>query len=480
MPGILNPHQQALIQKTNSIKMNFIKRYRISITLKLIIIFIVQVFYLTAQNKGIVLDGKSNKPLSGVNIYTFNRKEVTVTNGKGEYHLHNISKMNMTDTIFFSYVGYVSGKIPLRELKEMNFVVTLTEDDKILKEVTVVTNKLPLQPELRYKKLASLKEGLYSFGSTLIGDKICIIGGDASFGEDQTLKALDLYGDDFLSHLKSSFNWQEFSGNLQIYDIPTNSWTNSKLKFRKRAYHTVQYYNGKIYVLGGKMLSGDGKTEYLDDKIEVYDIKKNTILVDHTNPHKAINFATFVYNDNLIVMGGSTRLKINGEKEYSNKVHLLNLKTGYWYELDNMPEAKESKGVLIGNTVYLIGGFNAKALNEMETYNITTGNWNEEGKLTFEVERPGIAYNGNVIYVFDDGKIQTYNILTKELNVYLIDLALKSSELFYKDNSLYIVGGTEYDDYSFSPSADLYRVDLSEFKRTEIYHKPEEGMRKKE
>jgi hypothetical protein len=182
----------------------------------------------------------------------------------------------------------------------------------------------------------------------------------------------------------------------------------------------------------------------------------------------------------MIVMGGSTRVKSNGEKEYSNKVHLLNLKTGYWYELDNMPDAKETKGELIGNTIYLIGGFKNKALNEMETYNITTGIWNEVGKLTYKVERPGIAYNDNVIYIFDDGKIQTYNILTKELNVYLIDLALKSSELFYKDNSLYILGGTEYDDYSFSPSADLYSIDLNEFKRTEIYHKPTEGIRNEE
>ena len=460
--------------------MNFNYRFRISTLLKLMLIFLFNVSILTAQNKGIVLDGKSNKPLSGVNIYTPDKRVTTVTNGKGEYHLRNYSKMNVTDTLIFSHVGYVTGKITLSELKETNYSISLFEDDKILKEVTVVTNKLPLQSELRYKKLASLKEGLYSFGSSLIGDKICVIGGDASFGEDQTLKALDEYGDDVLSHLKSSFNWQEFSGNLHVYDIPTNRWTNSKLKFRKRAYHAVQYFNGKIYVLGGKMLSGDGRAEYLDDKIEVYDIKKNTILVDHTNPHKAINFASFVYNDNMIVMGGSTRVKSNGEKEYSNKVHLLNLKTGYWYELDNMLDAKETKGELIGNTIYLIGGFKNKALNEMETYNITTGIWNEEGKLTYKVERPGIAYNDNVIYIFDDGKIQTYNILTKELNVYLIDLALKSSELFYKDNSLYILGGTEYDDYSFSPSADLYSIDLNEFKRTEIYHKPTEGIRNEE
>ena len=449
-------------------------KYRIPTSSTLMLVFAFFSFIATAENKGLVLEKKLNKPLAGVNIVSADSKLVSVTNSKGEFNLRNLSIKNGNDTLYFSHIGYAARKISLSELKEMGYMVLLTEDDQQLHEVTVVTERLSLQPEIRYKQLKSLKEGLFSIGSVLIGGKICVIGGDASSGEDQTLRALDEYGDDFLAHVNRSISWQEFSGNLYIYDLQTDSWTTSSLKFDKRAYHGIQYFKGKIYVFGGKGLSRDGRSEYLDNKIEVYDIKHNSILVDYANPHQAINFASFVYDDNLIVMGGSTKLKANGEKEYSNKVHICNLKTGYWYELDSMPTGKETKGVLIGNTIYLTGGFNAKPLKEIETYNVATGKWNVESReLIYEVERPGVTTNGNLIYIFEDGKIQTYNIETKELNVYLIDLALKYSELFYANNKLYILGGFNQDEFSIEPSSNLYSIDLNEFKRTETHNEAE-------
>ena len=130
----------------------------------------------------------------------------------------------------------------------------------------------------------------------------------------------------------------------------------------------------------------------------------------------------------------------------------------------------ETKGILTGNIVYLFGGFRNKPLNLIETYNVVSGKWNDEGVLPFEVSRPGISINKNMIYIFENGKIQTYNTETKEVNVYLIDLALSSAELFCTGNTLYVLGGKETDQYSFSPSSDLYSIDLSEFKKTETYH----------
>jgi len=74
--------------------------------------------------------------------------------------------------------------------------------------------------------------------------------------------------------------------------------------------------------------------------------------------------------------------------------------------------------------------------------------------------------------VFENGKIQTYNTETKEVKAYLIDLALKSCELFYANNKLYLFGGFMQEDYALSPSPDLYSIDLNEFKRTESVQEP--------
>ena len=65
--------------------------------------------------------------------------------------------------------------------------------------------------------------------------------------------------------------------------------------------------------------------------------------------------------------------------------------------------------------------------------------------------------------------MQIYNIETKKVNVYLIDLALISAELFYAGNQLYLFGGKKTDEYSLSPSSDLYRIDIHEFNKTESY-----------
>lgn len=451
-------------------------RCRISLFVRIMLIFTFYCSVLSAQNKGVVMDGISKNLLAGVNIYLNNKKVISKTNERGEFIIKKLARTNKNDTLLFSYIGYSIKKVSISDLKENENKVYLFKDTLSLKEITVISNKLTLDPSIKYEKMTPLKVGVYSFGAALIGDKIYVIGGNETYEDNDLLDNMDKYvdngNDDAESFLKkinssgSNFNWSNYCNKLQVYDIATDYWHNSNLKFGKRAYHNINYSNNKIYVLGGKLLSTNRVTEYLDNKIEVYDMNRNKVVTDKTNPHQAINFASFSYNNNLIIMGGSTKLKMNGEKEYSNKAHLLDLKTGLWYKLPDMLSPKETKGVAIDATVYLIGGFNNRPLKEIESYNIGTGKWNAEGELPYEVERPAIAYNEDIIYIFEDRKIQTYNIKTKEKNAYLIDLSLKYSELLYANNMLYILGGLE--EYSFSklPSRNLYRIDLRNFKKT--------------
>jgi hypothetical protein len=79
----------------------------------------------------------------------------------------------------------------------------------------------------------------------------------------------------------------------------------------------------------------------------VFDIKSQTVTIDNTNPHQASEFASFTHKSNIIIMGGSIKMKENGSKEYSTKVHSFDINSGYWYELADMPTAKETNGILI-------------------------------------------------------------------------------------------------------------------------------------
>ena len=133
-----------------------------------------------------------------------------------------------------------------------------------------------------------------------------------------------------------------------------------------------------------------------------------------------------------------------------------------------MPVAKETQGVLINDKIYLIGGFNKKALNSIETYNLTTGIWKKEGELFEAMSKLAVTSNGDTIYFFDDGNIYTYNVITKELNKYLIDLSLKSAKLCFNNNTLYILGGFKETKYSIFPSNGLFSIDLKEFNTTKV------------
>ena len=439
----------------------------------LFLIFSLSTFLSFSQYiEGKVLDATTNKPIEGVNVFMKGINRGAITNEKGNYYLKFPYTIVKEDVIYFSHIAYQDIEIPYFQ-KNKNYSVSLFVDLKKLEEVKI-SKKRNLKQSISYKKLSSMKSAVHSFGSLLKDGKIYVIGGDASF-EDNNFKELLEYDSErafekFMNGTAKNFSKESYNGDLQTYDIKNNVWTKSKSKFRKRAYHNLNYYNNKIFVLGGKNISANGKFEYLDNKIDVFDLDKDTIIVDNTNPHQAVDFASFTYDNKMILMGGSLKKKNNGFKEYSNKVHLYDLKSGKWFQIGSMPIAKEARGVLIEDKIYLLGGFNKKPISSVEVFNLKTQKWNKEGELFYGISKPAITHRDNMIYFFNDGKINTYNVLTKELNEYLIELSLKASEMYYVDNKLFILGGLRENNYSLQPSKGLFSIDMNEFNKTKVHN----------
>lgn len=437
----------------------------------LFLIFSLSTFLSFSQYiEGKVLDAQTQEPIEGVNVYIEGINRGAVTNEKGNYYLAFPYEIVKSDVIHFTHIAYNELIIPYTQNKK-NYSVNLLVDFKKLEEVKI-SEKRNLKKSISYEKLSSMKNGVHSFGSILLNDKIYVIGGDFSYEVNKFKKLLEYDPDNalqkFMNGTAHNYKMDRYNGDLQVYDIKNDEWIRSKSKFNKRAYHNLNFYNNHIYIIGGKSISLNGKFEYLGDKIEIFDIEKDTVFVDYTNPHQAVNFASFTYNDSMILMGGSIKQKNNGFKEYSNKVHLYDFKTGNWYQLGNMPIAKEVKGILIENKIYLVGGFNNKPLSSIETFNLTTQKWQKEGNLFSGISKPAITYTENIIYIFNDGKINTYNVVTKELNEYLIDLYLQTSEIYCKDNKLYILGGFKETSYSLYPSPELFSININEFNITKI------------
>lgn len=422
--------------------------------------------------EGVVFDKNTNEVLPSVSIHQLDKSEGVSTNNLGEYTL----RVRKKDTLVFSHIGYASQEISASDLKKSNYQVYLEMEVENLNTVSI-SSKRTLRYKLRYTKLASLENGAYSFGSILDGDKIYLVGGNQSYGDDSARRVLtnDKYADpnmslvDMLYDAYNNFEREHYDNALYVYDLNKNNWKKSSIEFRNRAYNNLHKYGDKLFVIGGKRLSMNDEFEFLEDKIEVYDINKKELIVDDVNPHQAVSFTSVISGDNLIVMGGSVKVKNNGEKEFSNKIHLLDLKTGLWYKMSNMPIAKETKGILLNNSIYLIGGYDGKILSGIESLDLKTGKWVIEGNLFIETNRPGLAKSGDVIYMYDFGKLVTFNTETKELNEYLIDLHLTNAELYYANEKLYLLGGYREDNFNTIPSPDFYSIDLIELNKTRIF-----------
>tara|TARA_R110002073_G_scaffold40547_5_gene115347 strand:- start:499973 stop:501319 length:1347 start_codon:yes stop_codon:yes gene_type:complete len=440
-------------------------------TLILVMVFSFTIYTSYAQNiEGIVFDARTNQPIDAVHVYINKSQQGTLTNTRGKFKIKTTANLSENDTIYFSHINYQKQGLPYVKDKS-KYLVYLTPQVNTLEEIQVVANK-KLKSDIQFNKLTSMKNGRYAFGSVIKDDIIYIIGGDVSYQVDENLKTLENNPDisfiEFLNKTRANFSTKMYRGDLLLYNIHSDSWETSDLNFRKRANHNINLYGDKIYVLGGKRVSRNGAFEYLDDKIEVLDLKTNTVIVDDTNPHQAANFESFLYKDNLIVLGGSIKQKNNGQKVYSNKVHMYNLKSGLWYDLATMPSAKETRGILINDKIYTFGGFNKKPLKEIESFDLISGKWAREGVLFSDFNKPAITHANNMVYLFENGKLASFNCITKELKEYSINLFLSAAELQYADEKLYILGGLKDENYTLSASDGLYRVDLNEFETTAV------------
>ena len=411
----------------------------------LLCIVLLNVFFLNAQIKGRVIDGENKKPLSEVNIYI--QKDTTgigMSNENGEFELSDLNKINENDTIVFSYLGYLSCKYTLRDLKCLKYQVVMREYSLSLSEVVVKGENTHFFWD--YASLAKLPKSLFSFGGFLSNGKIYVIAGDKTLVEQHSKLVVGIK------------YWKFLSDEMFIYDIAKDKWTTAEQKFTPRACHAAHLYKNRIFVLGGKRFSTNGRLEYTDTVVEVYDMDKDTLYVESINPHQAIDFISFIYKDCLYVMGGSTK-----EKVFSNKIHTLDLKTGIWYEMEDTIPAElcgNMNGILVGDVVYCFGGSSTKPVETIATYDLKTGRWKQVGNLKNGVSYPKLASNGNWIYIFENGCLQLYNTKTNIVNPYSFGKYLESNGLFYSEGKLYFVGGCARDGIYVYPVSSVTSVDV--------------------
>ena len=434
--------------------------------ISLLMLFIFTTAFIYGQNYSIkVLDSKTDQPITKAHLKL--GKKVYLTNTDGVVTVYKRKSKRVT----VSHIKYHSTYVRLKNSK--NVTVYLTEKLAKLDEV-VITSKRNLKEYIHFTKLQQIPKSIHSFGSVLLDDKLYTFGGDGTNviysnrkGVSELLESTEESILKFIGKVKPS-NFYKFRSNVFLYDFKKNAWELSSFTPKSRAYHKAVSHNNNVYLLGGKRLTRTKRKEILIPQIEVLNMQKKSIQIDEMNPHQGVHFESLVFEDKLLVIGGSLKLKENGLKEYSDKIHFYDFKTGYWYLLTTMSKGKETSGVIVDNKLYLFGGARNKKLTEIECFNLNTGKWSKEGDLFTAMEKPAITKNKKTIYLFEKDKIVTYHTETKELKEYRIDLPFFFSEIQFRDEKLYIIGGTDIKEYGNTPQRSFVEISLDEFDNTQI------------
>lgn len=443
--------------------------YKTNPAMKSLITFFLVLFSVTCFSQKItlkVLDFDTNAPIERAHVFFINK--ITYTNEKGEFSF--ILKKEDSITFSVTHLKYKTKEVEYSK-SNRSLIIFLTEKQEALESIQINT-KRKLKSAIYFKKLQDLPKSVYSFGSVINDSKIYVFGGDVSSEFEKNKEGLSQIQFSteaeimrFLQKQKPiSFN--NYLGDIQFYDISEKEWNIEKDKITKRAYHNAVFYKDTVLVIGGKMLSKKKSRELLANQIERVSLKDLSIKKDQTNPHQAVNFGAVLYDDKILVFGGSIKQYKNGRIKYSNDIHFFDLKTGYWYLLTKMSKGKEVTGIIFDDKLYLFGGYNKKNLTEIESFNLKTGKWKQEGNFFRGMKKPAITKDDEFIYLQEDGKIITFKPKTNVLKEYKIDLNLKGSEMHYDKEKLYILGGYHVEDFRKSPSNGFYIINASEFYKT--------------
>jgi len=421
--------------------------------------------------KGIVIDEVSNEPVIDAYVFLKNTNTGTHTNKNGRFNLKLPRNGQRADTLTISHINYLTKEI-INPIFTGRDSVFLQLKSNVLSEIELKNNK-KLKRKLSYERLAPIPVGIYSFASFIKNGKIYVFGGNTSRLVDTFLKTINDYP--YLSfydlQIKALENQSlvSYSDKLMVYDIKSDSWKTEETKLIKRANHAVNLIGDKAYILGGRRLSDNRIFEMLANKIEVYDLNNKTLEIDKTNPHQSINFASFSYKNDIIIIGGAVKKNKRDKKTFTDKVHVYDTEKGLWYDLASMPSPKETSGVLINDKIYLFGGYNNERLDHLESYDLKNGKWKIEGKLFDKIGVTAITSHGDQVYFYSNGKLNIYNISTRVLKQYLIDLFVESSRMEYFENKLYLLGGFNATKYEIYPSSKVYSIDLDKLGNSRLH-----------
>ena len=265
--------------------------------------------------------------------------------------------------------------------------------------------------EQRWELMAPMSEARAGAAVVNVGNKLFAIGGSSLEG---------------------------VSGRVDIYDPEQDAWSAGAQKPLPAADVSAALLDGKIYVPGGRLSSGE-----LTNALEVYDPLSDSWERKADLPYPVNAYALGVSGGNLYLFGGW-----DGSQTLDSVLRYSPIEDR-WTPAGSMPGARQSMGsAVVGESLFLFGGTNGrKALDALWTTPLDGElAWQVEGETPFKCARCTGAALNDFIFAVSESTIWQYN---PKDGSWLSDPGMPVSSprmdqsLAGFGNALYILGGAE-------------------------------------
>ncbi|GAA5097267.1 hypothetical protein GCM10023210_32100 [Chryseobacterium ginsengisoli] len=235
-----------------------------------------------------------------------------------------------------------------------------------------------------------------------------------------------------------SNGYKDTGGNanfIEKYNIKDNRWSMINSTLLPKKFANSETYNNKIYIFNGW---GNSHLEILD--LETHKITKGAVNRAYTG-----NAGSAIHNGKIYVFGGSG-LNNAATTVFSNRFQYYDIASDTWNPLPDMPTARETKGKIVNDKLYVIGGFNGTSSRLINVYDLKKNLWTEQYTMPAAISGHSLAVSGNKIFIVGGYNNQTFlayfdtetNKL-HQLSSNMIPRRHATAEVY--NNKLYIIGG---------------------------------------
>ncbi|MGE8433933.1 Kelch repeat-containing protein [Chryseobacterium joostei] len=263
---------------------------------------------------------------------------------------------------------------------------------------------------LQFKSLANMSVGRGAITSAIVDDNIYVSNG-----------------------------YQENGGNanfIEKYNITDNKWSILNATLSPQKFANSETYDNKIYIFNG----------WGNSHLEIVDLATHKVTKGAVNRSYTGNAGSAIHNGKIYVFGGSG---LNGAATtvFSNRFQYYDIASNTWHPLPDMPTAREAKGKIVNDKLYVIGGFNGTSSRLINVYDLKTNLWTNQYTMPAGIYGHSLAVSGNKIFIAGGVNNQSFlayfdtttNTL-HQLSSNMIPRRHAAAEVY--KNKLYIIGGS--------------------------------------